>query len=657
LRQVLERGPDALVVLDRELRCRWANALARAALAPAGGGLVGESVCDLVPALTGTPVDRAFHAAIADRRIHTIARVRAPSGRWFEVHALPIDVGILAHFRDVTETVVAERALREQERRYRRLVEHASDVVLVLDADGVVRYVSPAAARVVGRPPGELEGRSWFDLAHPDDRSALEQAFRHTLDAPAGSTVSARARIQAGGGGGANGRWVTIEALGARVAPEPPPAPPETGDSSGPIIRESGIAEWPGVVDLRPPEARREADGEGPDAGASPMAVITVRDVTEQAAAEAALRASEASYRVLLEQLADGIAVVETAGDGHLTMVNDRLSEMTGFTREELLAMRVPDLVIDAEFGKDERMERLARGETLLTRWKLRRKDGPPITAEISTRMIGTRIQAVIRDLTERELFEEHRRAVQKLEALGLLAGSVAHDFNNFLLAIQSNVELALGEVDGVAAAPAIRAELEDIRRVAQRAARLTRQLLTFSRKQTPQPSTFPLGEAVTGIEQLLRRLVEPSVRLAVHAPKGSGAGVVSADLGQLEQVVMNLVVNARDAMGDGGVVDVGVRTESLAAPMRAGLTGVTIPPGDYAVLSVTDGGAGMSRETARRVFEPFFTTKEAGTGLGLWTVHAIVTQAGGHVTVESTPGVGSTFEVWLPAVPAEVAV
>jgi two-component system, cell cycle sensor histidine kinase and response regulator CckA len=387
---------------------------------------------------------------------------------------------------------------------------------------------------------------------------------------------------------------------------------------------------------------------------ASPTAVITVRDVTEQAAAEVALRASEATYRVLLEQLGDGIAVVEAGGDGRLVVVNDRLSEMTGYAREELLAMRVPDLVIDSEEGKGERVERLQRGETMLSRRQLRRREGPPLTTEISTRMIGARIQAVIRDVTERELFEEHRRAVQRLEALGLLAGSVAHDFNNFLLAIQSNVELALGEVDGLAAAPPIREELEDIRRVAQRAARLTRQLLTFSRKQAPQPATVPLVEAVTGIEQMLRRLVEPSVRLVVRTSEGNG--VVSADLGQLEQVVMNLVVNARDAMRDGGgVVTVRVRSASIDAPLRAGLTGTTIPPGEYAVLSVSDHGAGMTRETARRVFEPFYTTKEAGTGLGLWTVQAIVTQSGGRVTVESTPGVGSTFEVWLPAVPAGV--
>jgi two-component system, cell cycle sensor histidine kinase and response regulator CckA len=291
------------------------------------------------------------------------------------------------------------------------------------------------------------------------------------------------------------------------------------------------------------------------------------------------------------------------------------------------------------------------RGEALLTRRKLRCKDGSLITSEINTRRVGSRIQAVIRDVTERDLFEEHRRSVQRLEALGLLAGSVAHDFNNFLLAIQANVELALNEIGDVSAAgaDAIRSELEDIRRVARRAASLTRQLLTFSRKQSRPPATFPLGHAVTEIEQMLRLLIRPTVELVIRGAEGSG--YVRADLGQLEQVVMNLVVNARDAMPNGGQVTIEVATRSLAAPAHLGINAQRVPPGDYVVLSVSDTGTGMGPETAARVFEPLFTTKAegTGTGLGLWTVNAIVTQADGYVTVDSTPGVGSRFEVWLP--------
>ena len=377
-------------------------------------------------------------------------------------------------------------------------------------------------------------------------------------------------------------------------------------------------------------------------------------NATEAAdAARKALRASEARYRALIEQLPDGVAVVDAEGDGRLTMVNARLCEMTGYSRAELLSMRVTDLVVDAG-GPDlpEREERLARGEALFTRRKLRCRDGSLRTSEINTRHVGSRIQAVIRDVTERDLFEEHRRSVQRLEALGLLAGSVAHDFNNFLLAIQANVELALSEVGAVTAdgGDAIRSELEDIRRVARRAASLTRQLLTFSRKQSRPPATFPLGHAVTEIEQMLRLLVRPTVEITIRGAESSG--YVRADLGQLEQVVMNLVVNARDAMPNGGEVVIDVASRSLAAPALLGLNAQRVPPGDYVVLSVSDTGTGMGPETAARAFEPLFTTKAegTGTGLGLWTVNAIVTQAGGYVTVDSTPGAGSRFDVWLPA-------
>ena len=477
---LLERGPDALVLLDAQGRYRWGNARAGQALGPTGGTPVGRLLWDAFPALAGTPVESAIRGALVERRAHSVGRVAMPRGAWFGVHAIPVATGVAVTFRGLTAAVAAEEALR----------------------------------------------------------------------------------------------------------------------------------------------------------------------------------ASETRYRALLDQLGDGIVVVDAIGDGRLVMVNDRLCEMTGYTCAELLSMRVADLVVGGPDGDlPERLDRLARGETLSMRRQLRRSDGTLRTSEITARRIGTRVQAVVRDVTDRELFEERRRSAQRLEALGLLAGSVAHDFNNFLLAIQSNVELALGEIGASPAAEAVRTELEDIRRVARRAAGLTRQLLTFSRKQARPPATFPLGDAVTGIEQMLRLLLRPAVDLEIRGV--DEAGHVRADLGQLEQAVMNLVVNARDAMRDamreGGVVTVELSSRVLAMPARIGIAGQCIPPGEYAVLAVSDTGTGMTRETATRVFEPLFTTKAAGggTGLGLWTVQAAVTQAGGYVTVDSTPGEGSTFELWLPAVDA----
>ncbi len=270
-------------------------------------------------------------------------------------------------------------------------------------------------------------------------------------------------------------------------------------------------------------------------------------------------------------------------------------------------------------------------------------------TAGEVTRAVHYFVDITEKWLAEKALFEKEEQLVhaQKMEALGRLAGGVAHDFNNLLSAIVGHAELVLMDLEDDHAA---RSDIEEIRQTVGRASRLTRQLLALSRKQVMAPRILDLNEVVRGVEKMLGRLIGEDVQFEARC--GDDLGKVRADPGQVEQVIMNLVVNARDAMPTGGslvikTANVGEKSSNRVADLR---------PGAYVLLSVSDTGVGMDESTRARIFEPFFTTKALGegTGLGLATVYGIVKQSGGHVTVASKPGVGSTFKVYLPCVTCE---
>jgi nitrogen-specific signal transduction histidine kinase len=252
----------------------------------------------------------------------------------------------------------------------------------------------------------------------------------------------------------------------------------------------------------------------------------------------------------------------------------------------------------------------------------------------------------LVEDITERKLLEAQLRQAQKMEAVGRLAGGIAHDFNNLLTAITGYADLALSDLrEG----DPMRQDMEEILRAAHRAAELTRQLLAFSRQQVLAPRVLDLNEVVQSVDKMLRRLVGEDVELlSVLAP---GLGHVKADPGQLEQVIVNLAVNARDAMPTGGKLTIETADAELAETRVRDLA--TVPAGRYVMLAITDSGTGMDEETKARIFEPFFTTKEQGkgTGLGLATVYGIVKQSGGFIWLYSEPGHGTTFKIYLPRV------
>ena len=250
---------------------------------------------------------------------------------------------------------------------------------------------------------------------------------------------------------------------------------------------------------------------------------------------------------------------------------------------------------------------------------------------------------SVTRDVTERTRLEEQLRQSQKMEAVGRLAGGVAHDFNNLLTGIIGYADLLRA---GLPADSELRADAEEVRKAADRAAALTRQLLAFSRRQVLQPQTLSLNEAVGEMERMLRRLIGEDVELVTDTEPG--LGLVEADPGQIEQVIANLVVNARDAMPTGGRLILRTANVEVNGQPR---TEPQMRPGSYVLLSVSDSGSGMDTETQSRMFEPFFTTKDVGkgTGLGLATVYGIVKQSGGYIWVTGAPGAGTTFDIFLP--------
>jgi PAS domain S-box-containing protein len=288
-----------------------------------------------------------------------------------------------------------------------------------------------------------------------------------------------------------------------------------------------------------------------------------------------------------------------------------------------------------------------------------RRKDGTEFPVEISLTPVqlpeGLRVFATVVDITARKAAESQLLEAQKLESIGRLAGGIAHDFNNVLFAIKGYAELLSEDLsperrDQLDADDA-RRSVEAISDAATRAATLTAQLLAFSRRQMIRPEIVDLNEAILGIEPMLRRLIGEQVRLVVKP--GAFAGRLRVDHGQLDQILINLAINARDAMPTGGTVT--IETGSVDLDDAYALKHLEVVPGPYVFLAVTDTGQGMNPETRERIFEPFFTTKEQGqgTGLGLATTYGIVRQAGGHIWLYSEPGMGSSFKLYFPRVDA----
>jgi PAS domain S-box-containing protein len=381
------------------------------------------------------------------------------------------------------------------------------------------------------------------------------------------------------------------------------------------------------------------------------------RDITERRRAEEALRAAESKYRALVEQSLAGVFILQ---QNRLVYVNPKGAALLKYSPTELIDL--PDaFALVHEHDRPmlvDQIERLATGALSSVQLTVRglRKDGEIVQTEVFCSMTEfggqPAVLATVIDVTDRARLEDQLRQAQKMEAIGRLAGGIAHDFNNLLTAIRGNAELMSHRVRKD---PVMAAEVDEILGAADRAAALTRQLLAFSRKQVLKPVPIDLNEIIGNVATMARRLIGPDVQLDLDLRRPLPR--VQADPGQMEQVLLNLIVNARDAISVGGRIQVSstaevIRTGSAAAAETA------LAPGRYVMLVVADNGVGMDQATRARIFEPFFTTKETGrgTGLGLATVYGIVRQTGGAITVASEPSRGSSFKVYLPAAPEDAA-
>ncbi len=526
-----------------------------------------------------------------------------------DVRAAPVSykgrTASLTLVRDISDLLEAERALRASEALHRVMMETGPQCVKLVAGDGTLVDMNSAGLRMIGATSLEqVRGMNVLGLVTPGHREAFRSLLRRVM----------------GGGGGK----LEFEIVGL-----------------------TGAHRWleEHAVPLR-----------GGDGRVSGMLGIT-SDITERKHAEGELRRSEGRYRSLVRGALYGI--YRSTPEGRLLEANPALAAMLGYPSEaELMEVDWTAAVYEDPTERIRLMDEYRdadRIEGVEVRWK--RRDGTPVTVCLSGRVLRdekgklAEYEMIVEDVSARRELEEQLQQAQKMEAIGQLAGGIAHDFNNLLTAILGSADLLL--LDTPAEDPR-REDMVAVREAGERAAALTRQLLAFSRQQVLQPRVIDLQEIVAGMEKLLRRIIGEDVRLATVA--GPGPALVSADPGQIEQVILNLVVNARDAMPEGGRLTISTAAVELDAAFAQ--QHPTTVPGRYVHLSVSDTGEGMNEDTKGRIFEPFFTTKGPGkgTGLGLAMVYGIVKQSGGHVWVHSAPGRGATFDIYLPRVDAPAA-
>ncbi|MFT3912859.1 MAG: PAS domain S-box protein [Anaeromyxobacteraceae bacterium] len=618
LRAVSEALPDPVFVKDRAGRWVFANdatlRVVRRTAAQVMGKVETEIYDDAASAMTIMANDARIMASgvseSVEERIETGGRVR-----WFLSTKSPFRdargevVGLVGVSRDISARKRSEEARLAAERRLRTVLESLSEGVLVADATGRILSWNRAALDILGFE----EERQWL--------VGLKELAR-TFE-----LVSASGEV--------------------RAVEEWPLAR---------VLRGEAVRNEVCEIRRRDLDWRRTLRFSGAltrGAGQQDLAVLSITDITERERAVEALRLSEARFRALIEKSSDLIVLYDA--DLRITYWGPAVEAAVGWTAGERLGRRGLSTVHpdDAEEAARVLEAIVAPGATVQTSLRIPTKAGGHRTLEIIFRNLlhDPDVRAIVsngRDVTAQRSLEQQMRQAQKLESIGRLAGGVAHDFNNVLTVILSSASVMREDLAerGTVSSDDVK-EIED---AGNRARELTRHLLAFARKSVLTPVVLDLGKLVLSGEKMLRRLIGEDVKLVVEVEPGLWN--VHADPGAIDQALMNLVVNARDAMPDGGRLVVSLRnTRSPEGPPAA-------HAGDWVGLSVRDSGVGMPPDVVAHLFEPLFTTKEAGkgTGLGLATVHGIATQAGGHVHVESTPGQGSTFSICLPRCREDVA-
>jgi PAS domain S-box-containing protein len=490
------------------------------------------------------------------------------------------------------------RELVQREELFHLISENAADMIAVVDMNGKRLFNSLSYQRVLGYSPEELQASSAFEQIHPDDRERVKRAAEEARQTGIGKTLQYRLQNK-------NGSWLVLESTSSVI---------------------------------------RNAKGE-PE-----KLVIVNRDTTERKRAEEALQRSEADFRSLVEDAPYGI--YRASVTGRLMQVNPALRRMLGYEQEQDLLRK--DLATDVFLHKAEYQrltEHLTRTEEVKDvemEWK--KQDETPIIVRCSGRRMNDEqgnpacFEVFAEDVSEKRVLEKQLRMAQKMQAIGRLSGGIAHDFNNLLgviIGYSRVLKKSLGPENELSE------HAVEIEKAGERAAAMTKQLLAFSRQQVLTPEVLNLNTLVTDMEKMLPRLLGEDIEVSLSLD--SGLGSVKADQSQIHQVIMNLAVNARDAMPNGGKLKIQTANAHLDPSYTRTHPGSRV--GDYVCFSVTDTGTGMDPAILAHIFEPFFTTKERGkgTGLGLATVYGIVKQSNGYIWVDSALGEGASFQIYLP--------
>jgi PAS domain S-box-containing protein len=611
---------DVVLIVDAEARVRYLSPSAERLMGYRADEWLGRSGFDAVHPDDFELVAGAFGRALempgvnqpVEFRVREALPDRVREWRWFEVVATnlidhPAILGVVLCARDIHERVEAHEALHRNERRLDAMLANLSDMVSVIDAQGHMTYVSPAARRMFGRNAEDRLGANIFDYVHPDD-------VANTLD------QLRRAREHPG----------LVDPFDARVA---------HADGTYRIfeVRANNLLDDPAVQGI----------------------IINSRDVTDRVNAEKALHENERLYRTIVETAEEGIWMIDQYAT--TTFVNRRMAELLEMTPEAVIA-RPPSDFMDDEGRRvsAKHLELRRAGVSTQFDFKFVRDNGTHFWAMVSVCPLITDDGtyqgsiAMVLDITDRRRveanlrnaeIERHRNEAEierhrleaeldqarRLESLGRLAAGVAHDFNNLLGVILNFARVAARQVDD---GTPVADDIAHIQHAAEQATDVTRKLLTFGRADPVNPEVLDLNTRVENITHLVDRSF--GRRFAIVTQLAPGGCFVRADAGQIEQLLMNLLVNARDALATGGTITVTTSHED---------------DGSGVALTVADNGAGMTPDVVKRAFEPFFTTKtaEGGSGLGLATVHAVVERAGGHVTITSELGTGTMVCVRLP--------
>ena len=607
LELALEASRSGMWDLDLETdELQWSESMeALHGLPPGGFGGTYEEFMQLVH-----PDDRErlrSELAAAEKRGEDYAvefRIVRPDGivRWRTSHGRYVrdrtgrPTRVIGLGQDVTERRHAEDELRRERDFVRTLVESQASLVIASDREGRLIRFNRACEELTGYRLDDVRGRTTYELFIPEDElAAVAASVERVFQGDAVADVE--------------NDWVLRDGSRRRIA-----------------WKNTAIRDQHGTVEY---------------------VLSSGLDVTERVQAEQAIRDSEARSRTLLENPPDFI--VWMSRDGIFLDLTGASTDAIHIPIRPRVGMDVRD-VLPAEAAR-LRLEAIERaldtGETQVYEYALT-TDQRSFEREARVMPLPTdEVIVIVRDVTDQRRLEQQLRQVQKMEAIGRLAGGVAHDFNNLLTAISGNSELLHGSLAG--------RDLErlgEIEQAADRAADLTGELLAFSRQQLREPSRIELNKTVVGMERLLERLIGEDIELSTRLDPTAGTTLVGK--GQVEQVIMNLVINARDAMPEGGRLRIETARMELDQ-WDIAAKGLELMPGDYVCLVVSDDGIGMDANVRAQLFEPFFTTKEPdqGTGLGLATVYGIVKQTHGDIAVASEPGAGSSFCIYLPSIAA----